>query len=520
MFKRGMALFLVLVLAFGLVACGNKEDKKPTEPEVEQTQPTEKPIEKPTEPNDTEDKEDETKPDDVDPSEPEESKPEDTEPTKPADEMAVNWTTDFIDTPLLQSLRVTQQDVVPGIRVKIATTPFSFNSDEMVKKLGEVDFLKQHYSSLALSSKEKYDNEYYTNGGYAFSYAGNDEIIAATKANSGDKFYKYGDLRIGGARNTAEYSNYYSLYIDMKSLPANAVTQESIKPVCDLVFGEWTYYLLNAEDMDDRDLDGNKLAKGQLHESVTASDGTIYYFTRKITKNEDGTVDVYLSVGVYNNPHRDTKVTTYGKNVQPLYLRFSKKMTDIFPKPFGMSELTQYRTFGDAYFNGQKKETPYTFTELTRCETATFTSPNGQKYYSFDGDFVGWCEGNKSSKFSLAYSYFDGSQTLSDMNVVIYGDTHLFDSFVDVADRSKAGKMIMEDIKKSISVVLTEADVSSLVYDDAQSNSKAPYERTYSVPAKFLHKEVTARVTVKMGSSGDVAEGSLNYGNYTIKISW
>lgn len=520
MFKRCMALFLALILAFGLVACGDKEDKTPTEPDVEQTQPVETPTESDKTEDETKPNEGEDVPDNTTPSEPEDTKPTEPEETQPVEETILNWTTDFIETPLLPALRVTSQSVVPGVHVKISTTPFNFNIEEMLKKFNNVDFLKQNYAELTQCVYEKYDNEYYTNGGYAFSYAGNDEIISDRKGDASANYYQYSDLKIGASRNTAEYSNYYSLYVDMKNLPKDVATQDGVKTVADIIFGEWSYYLMTAEDMDDRDLDGNKLSKGQMEESVTASDGTVYSFTRKITQNDDKTVNIYLKVGVYNNPHRDTKVTTFGKNIQPIYIRFSKKLGDILPKSFGQTEITQYRTFGDAYFNAQSKDTPYSTTELTRCETYTYTSSGGKKFYSFDADFEGVREGGEKSKFSIAYSFADGSQMLQDVKFTISGTTHTFDNKVDITDRSKAGKMIMDDIKKSLSLVLTEADLSSLVFDESQANSKAPYEKTYNVSAKILHQTVTAKVTVKMGSVGDVAEGALNTGSYTIKISW
>jgi hypothetical protein len=502
--KKILALLLAIAMICSFVACSNS--KGTDEPTSNSDATTQSPTD--VEGDNTTDGADATTPNDNDPS--------DTDK---------RWIQKGIALPHFDPLVITEKKLTDTVKVKIAKTPFDIDINDVAKKIGKLEYVKNNYTPLI-----KHDGQAQTStldfasNQYLVSYSTGTHYEAEMISNAQPVLpSECNDLVISAGYLSAFYEN--TSYINLKFTGIETLdnqTQNSIYEIAKLVFEDYAEFLVYGKDVDGLNSKGGSIGAYNMVDFVRMDDatiyeGTVYGLSRTISYHDHSKYIIEFEVYVDNNPYADPLIDDYGKDSQPLYNHVPLKLTDILPDAFGGRDIVENRNMGDKYFKSLRSSTPYIFTDAGSTSTNIYYGNDGSKEYSILFSLDGRYEGVKINDFSYDVRYIEKpDDSISFIDIHFSGETNNLSNIMDVSQSNKeaACKAIHDDIKAAISCVAPNIDLSDIAYNTEENDKTRNYRARYEIPTEFMGQQMVAEITIKIEGYGEQWE----CGEYQVNI--
>ncbi len=190
------------------------------------------------------------------------------------------WVTRTVEPPSLGEIFVKDYEIISGVSVKISTSPFDYDFDEIEKKLRANSFIADNYK-LETELWEDIQNAQTYNEGDFHDYVFCQSINGESKDNQGGREI-YADFDFTLSTDYAYFDNINAVSVSFKDilLEENGVQENIYSVLRDTLGEEVAEYLVYAQAEDENDMD--------FSEYVTTEGDSLYYFTRKITEFSDG----------------------------------------------------------------------------------------------------------------------------------------------------------------------------------------------------------------------------------------
>lgn len=400
---------------------------------------------------------------------PSESTPAETapQPTEPENGLTYPqgyafWGVKSVELPAIPALTYEEKSI-GGVAIKIATTPFDYDLDQVYDNLKSNSYIQEHYQELVTSHSESDAGQLYADVGTQISYDQSIEFGAALKDSYLNTLKYAHDIKALYSHNSADYSNINRVYLQFFDLEADTVDQTAIFEIVKIVFGEqYAEVLVYGSDSDGKDYNtGKSIRKSELSELISSGDCS-YGLQRDIHTSRD-TIDISFTLNVAYNPNSNRYgFNYYGLEDESLYPQMQYHIADFVSEDFGGTDPLNFSTFADGFF---KQFYPaYTHSSLDVLTMDIYQTDSGRKGYDYWVDVTAVCDDETWDVNSLGLQIYveeDAAGQIVDMEVIASSDISCFAGNTD-----KEGQDYVDAMVEMIHAIWPDMDLSGVAYSE------------------------------------------------------
>lgn len=423
MMKRLLCLLVVVVLVFGLVACGEDQNSVVGTTTTEESNETEGSSANVTEPS--------TAPE-VD--------------TLESVDGFEGWGLRDVNLPEISPMTWETVKITEEVSREIAETPLNVNVEELWKALGGNEFLSSTYKGLSYAYSE--DTRFYVKD-YPF-YTVSEEISGHGISNTSSAFNLSFDGDLG---NYSNYSTISMYFYEPGGFELTEELQQGIYSVVKSVYGDCADLLVYGKDSDGLRYNGDYWYDQSMSEVVDFGDYA-YCFERHIDNDKE---KIEFKVWVWDKVLRNWDIW-HGIPRDSVYSTFPVGFEDVLPKEFGSTNPLDGSTFANGWFG---QFSGYKSTDVSNIVCTVRKYATGETEYIAKVGFSYSNEGEESVSLSSKYAFCvtekDGS--LSDAEIAF-----------NIGNFKKQGsnEETFNALKSFASVLIKDTDLSELVFVDGE----------------------------------------------------
>ena len=441
--KRMIAILLVLVMTLGLAACGAQPKESDKEPATinsgssETTTPgTEDATGQATQP----------------------ARQEELLYTKYVD----FWGMKIVEMPQIPEL-TWEEKPFGATTVNIATTPFTFDTDQIYAGLKENEYVRSLYGEFVASYSESNEGEYYTDIGEQLAYGKSVTFKADLKNAEYYSLKTVNDFSAYFYRSTADYANYHSASLTFTFENKDQIDQAQIYEVAKLVFGEQyaeaLVYGLDSREKPNLEKVGY-VTRATLEEQIQSGD-CVYYLEREVDEHRHEIV-VKFKLGVEYNPNANVFVTCYGQDDTSMYPQMKYTVADVMSEGVGGTDPLTFHDFADAYFREFYPTYSYTIPEI--MDFSVYESESGKVGYRYWLSMKGGCTDISkviSPKLNMELYIEEENDRISVMDFVVENEVTFF-----AGSEKKTGQDYLNTVLAMMNTLYPQLDLSGLQYNE------------------------------------------------------
>lgn len=409
------------------------------------------------------------------------------------------WGIKDVTAPSIPELTWKSKNVINSSSVNIATTPFDYEIEEIYKKLKKNSYMQEYYYDFIKNCNEIGQGEEYNDAGYQIAYEINQYIKANLKTTEQKSLKNTSDFYVQIKQETSNYANPSSVRVVFDNLDSNNINQKEIEKIAEIIFGEYTEYLIYGKDNDRKKYNNTSKFIGdvQLSEAIKAGD-SYYYMYREIGKGwNSNTVKIELGIGVYVNPNENFQFKYYGLDNTSIYNSMIHKFEDVLPETFGDCNPLEFSSFGNKYFKSQYPN--YIRTYLERWDLNSYITEDNKVASKLNISMYGGCSDlarYQVPELDLDFYIEEKNGEISELSVGINGECKTF------SDGDKEGQEFVNAVSTMIKCIFPELDLSGITYEEMSKSASK------DVSSTILGKKVDGKLSISVKNE-----------SFTIKIS-
>ncbi len=408
------------------------------------------------------------------------------------------WKTREMVQPSLEDVSVRSVSIEDVLTIKIATTPFNFDIDEIEQKLRVNSFITDRFNLSREKRETIYSAESYTEGDF-HDYVYTDAINGRLEGeDTTQDFY----VSLTTDYSTYDNVNYASVYIN--NMPEAADTQENIRMVLKDIFGEEVAeYLVYGPS----DPDANARDKYNMEAVIESSGGNKYLLERDLEKNDhnvltsiEGTWKMTFSVRVSEPGFSNLTTFAYYDG---------KKVPMAHSAKYNMSDITEGGV-SDINLNNFSQMFP----EYTRVDIGSKFIRNDLTMFSYNEEILSdgaieYClditglvnqladvPGYQQPKLDVSYTLREKDDALYYVDVSFKG-SNIY-RHVEEIDNEK----LLNSMKEQVSVLMPNIDLSETVYSEGVTS--------YNIENTFTYMGVTCEYKISFNLNHNNGDWSIS----------